>query len=263
MQLQELECSGNNLTELDLTNCTQLQKLECFKNNLIELDLTSCTKLQSLICGFNKLTKLYLANCTLLQELYCNNNNLFELDLTGLDNLNIFQSAYQIVPLTLCKNEIGEYTHTISLNNPTFGNSAISYSNGILKSTDNTVSLTSFTIQTNKPGCELEGEINFSYSNTIINPQGKVQLKIYPNPTTGELRITNYEPQPREGQAQRSSLRINGIEVFDIMGRKVSSHHIVASSYNHLINISHLNSGIYFVKIDTEEGMLTKKIVKL
>jgi len=88
-------------------------------------------------------------------------------------------------------------------------------------------------------------------------------VKIYPNPTTGELQITNYEPQPREGQAQRSSLRINGIEVFDIMGRKVLFYYITATSYNHLINISHLNSGIYFVKIDTEEGMLTKKIVKL
>jgi len=51
------------------------------------------------------------------------------------------------------------------------------------------------------------------------------------------------------------------IEVFDVYGRKLSSNHLIPTSSNHLINISHLYSGIYFVKITTEKGVVTKKII--
>ena len=75
-------------------------------------------------------------------------------------------------------------------------------------------------------------------------------VTIYPNPTTGELTIDN-------GQ-----LRIDNVEVFDVYGRKLSSNHLITSSPHHLINISHLHSGIYFVKITTEAGEVVKKVVK-
>jgi len=75
-------------------------------------------------------------------------------------------------------------------------------------------------------------------------------ITLHPNPTTGELRIENGE------------LRIENVEIFDVYGRKVSSHHIIPTSSNHLINISHLPVGIYFVRISTEKGEVVKKIVK-
>jgi len=74
-------------------------------------------------------------------------------------------------------------------------------------------------------------------------------VHVYPNPTTGKLRITNYE------------LRIEGIEIFDIYGRKISSHHLITTSSNQ-IDISHLPEGVYFVKIQTEAGEVVKKVVK-
>jgi len=91
-------------------------------------------------------------------------------------------------------------------------------------------------------------------------------IEVYPNPTTGELRIEN------------GKLRIENVEVFDVYGRKVSSHHLITSSShhlitsssnhlitsssNHLINISHLPAGTYFVKIMTEQGEVVRKVVK-
>ena len=51
-------------------------------------------------------------------------------------------------------------------------------------------------------------------------------IKVYPNPTTGELRIDN-------GQ-----LTIENVEVFDIYGRKLLSNHLITSSSNHLITSS-------------------------
>jgi hypothetical protein len=76
-----------------------------------------------------------------------------------------------------------------------------------------------------------------------------IDILVYPNPTTGELRITNYE------------LEIKNVEIFDVYGKKqfLSTCSPVHSS---TINISHLPSGIYFVKIVTENQIITKKIMK-
>ena len=80
----------------------------------------------------------------------------------------------------------------------------------------------------------------------------KEDVMIYPNPTTGELRILMNNEQ----------LIMNNIEVFDVFGRKLSSNHLIPTSSNHLINISHLPAGTYFVQITTDSGKITKKIIK-
>ena len=74
-------------------------------------------------------------------------------------------------------------------------------------------------------------------------------LNIYPNPTSGELRIESGE------------LRIEKVEIFDIHGKKVGDWHNNSKSEN-VINISHLSAGVYFVKINTEEGEIVKKVLK-
>jgi len=61
------------------------------------------------------------------------------------------------------------------------------------------------------------------------------KIKIYPNPTNNELRITNYE------------LREGNIEIFDVYGRNVLSHTAYCIPQT-VIDISHLSQGIYFVK---------------
>jgi hypothetical protein len=90
------------------------------------------------------------------------------------------------------------------------------------------------------------------YKDHYIGVSEKVvpEIEVYPNPTTGQLTIEN-------GQ-----LTINNIEIYDVFGRKQSSNHLITSSSHHLINIAHLQAGIYFVRIQTEKGMVGKKIVK-
>jgi hypothetical protein len=74
-------------------------------------------------------------------------------------------------------------------------------------------------------------------------------ITLYPNPTTGELTITNDE------------LKITSIDIFDVYGRKLYSSASSMSQHT-TFNISHLNSGIYFIKITTEVGEVVKKVVK-
>jgi len=68
------------------------------------------------------------------------------------------------------------------------------------------------------------------------------KISIYPNPTTGQITINNEQ------------LTINSIDIFDVYGKKLSHNHLITTSSHHLINISHLAAGIYFVKISTQTG---------
>jgi hypothetical protein len=77
-------------------------------------------------------------------------------------------------------------------------------------------------------------------------PEGG-DVRVYPNPTRGELII----------EMGDMGYGICDIEIFDIMGKKVS--HLTIS---HPISISHLPAGMYFLRIQTENGMITKKIIK-
>jgi len=75
-------------------------------------------------------------------------------------------------------------------------------------------------------------------------------ISIFPNPTSGDLRIESGE------------LKIESVEIYDIYGRILSSNHLITSSSHHLINISHLSAGVYFMKINTEKGQVFRKVLK-
>ena len=251
--LQTLNCNWGYLTKLDVTNCTQLKTLQCRDNRLTTIDITNCKQLQRIECYQNHLTKLDVTNCTQLQTLWCSVNRLIELDLTGRDKLTEFDGNHQFPPaLTLYKNEAEEYTCVILLNNPTFESSAISYSDGVLKSTDTTVLYTPFTVQTNKEGFELSGTMSFIYSDEVgIDSIDDAKLTVYPNPATGELIVTGYE------------LQVTNIEIFDVNGKRQKAESRRQKAEGEMvIDISHLPIGIYFVKVITEQGEVVKKIVK-
>ena len=64
------------------------------------------------------------------------------------------------------------------------------------------------------------------------------ELQIYPNPANNQLRIKNYE------------LRENtDIQIFDIVGKLLQSK-IVNLQSEIILDVSHLSSGLYFLKID-------------
>jgi len=60
----------------------------------------------------------------------------------------------------------------------------------------------------------------------------------------------------------RAGLIVEKIEVLDIVGRIVSVHYPNISSSNPKIDISNLNSGIYFIKIATNQGEIVRKVIK-
>jgi len=74
-------------------------------------------------------------------------------------------------------------------------------------------------------------------------------ISIYPNPVKEELFIT-------------SENRIEKIEICDIAGRTVETQNFASLQRNTTINLSSLPQGVYLVKVYTDKGVVTQKIVK-
>ncbi|MDR2971694.1 MAG: T9SS type A sorting domain-containing protein, partial [Bacteroidales bacterium] len=85
------------------------------------------------------------------------------------------------------------------------------------------------------------------------------EIAIYPNPTKNEFKVSGF------------GFKVSSIEIFDLMGRTVEAHQFPsfggAGVVNNgrpetTINISHLPPGMYFIRITTENGVITRKITR-
>ena len=99
-----LECSGNQLYNLDVSNNTSLIDLRCYSNNsLYSLDVSNNTSLRILDCRANGLSILDLSYNTLLENLACSQNYLTSLDLSNnpvLIELNFYQNNLTSIDLS-------------------------------------------------------------------------------------------------------------------------------------------------------------------
>jgi len=81
----------------------------------------------------------------------------------------------------------------------------------------------------------------------IAETQGIASLKIYPNPTRGEIQVENGE------------LKIENVEIYDVFGRKQKT---IFNFQFSTFNLTDLPAGIYFIHIQTDEGAVVRKVVK-
>ena len=86
-------------------------------------------------------------------------------------------------------------------------------------------------------------------SNSGVNEltQLEEQVSVYPNPTQGQFAITS------------ERFKINNVEVYNVFGEKVYS--AVVNHPSSVINISSQPQGIYFIRANISEGMISKKIL--
>ena len=90
----ELDCSGNQLTNLNVSECISLTKLNSSRNELTSLDVSSCISMAKLNCGINQLTSLDASGCTSLTKLECHNNQLTSLNASGCTSLTELSCSY-------------------------------------------------------------------------------------------------------------------------------------------------------------------------
>ena len=97
-----------------------------------------------------------------------------------------------------------------------------------------------------------EGMVNSEIASYHYIPVGinehEINVSVYPNPTTGLFRIQN------------TGSKIQSVEVYDVFGKLISSTEVNDNDVT--IDVSNYTKGVYFTRIRTENGTVTKKVVK-
>lgn len=100
--LQNLNCSNNSLSTIDLSSNTQLDEINCSNNTLGALDLTNNTNITTVNIANNTFTAFDVSVIPTLQVFNCDGNAIKELDFTtntALTNLSCTANALEILNL--------------------------------------------------------------------------------------------------------------------------------------------------------------------
>ena len=94
------------------------------------------------------------------------------------------------------------------------------------------------------------GESEFSEPYTVVVTDESLEeyanrFEIYPNPANNYLNIDTNE-------------NINEISIYNVVGVMVYSE----QNFNGTIDLSNFNNGVYFIRISTEKGDITKRFIK-
>lgn len=75
-------------------------------------------------------------------------------------------------------------------------------------------------------------------------------IRVYPNPTKGDLFISN-----------DASINLEKVAIYDVSGRLISQQDISNASRLKTVHLNNVSKGIYFVNIYSDKAFITKKII--
>lgn len=105
--LISLLCDNNQLTGIDVSQCSKLKYLSCANNQLQKLDVSNKAELRDLRCNDNPLTELNASNCPKLGSgsytLQIKNTRLLRVNISGCTGLNEFVYNNSIVVNNIIK----------------------------------------------------------------------------------------------------------------------------------------------------------------
>jgi Leucine-rich repeat (LRR) protein len=300
-ELTQLFCNQNNLTSLDLTQTPSLTFTWCYNNSLTSLDLSQNTSLTDISCHTNSIGSLDLSQNTLLTSASIYSNSLTSLNMKNLStttltsffaaqnpNLTCIEvddvaaansvwtnidpaSSFSLdctvyvasiavqgqsgattitspggtlqMEATVLPANADDDTYTWSV---TFGTGSASIDvNGLLTAiTNGTVTV----IATANDASGVTGTEVITISNQDLSVGEQVaieNIRLYPNPATSQLSIN-------------SELKIERIEIMNILGETVKT--IVDPS--NTVDVSELTDGVYFLKLQTDKNVVSKKFIK-
>jgi hypothetical protein len=261
--LTELDCSGNQLTSVDVSQNTALFYLNFSYNQLTTLDVSQNTALIQLGCSYNQLTTLDLSQNIFLDELGCSYNQLTTLDLSQniildelgcrgnqLTSLDLSQN-YELEGLDCRSNQLTSLD-VRNGNNSNFNNFDEFYASGNPNLTcinvDNVTFSTVFWDVTGghidpqhyfSNNCSGAGISDINESNTLI---------LYPNPTNGDFTITGLELVGY----------VSSLSITDMNGKVVKVLDTKATKFS----MASIKPGVYFLNILSGNKQEVLKIVK-
>ena len=105
-----------------------------------------------------------------------------------------------------------------------------------------------YTCDITKGGCTIQNTFSLSVPLSTTDFALNSYFKVFPNPTTGVININ------------MTDFRTAKTTLYDLNGKVLKTQVIENTSSK--INISDLSKGVYLLKIETENGSITKQIIK-
>ena len=221
MALEVLVCHGTLLGSLDLSNNLNLRLLNCVNSQLTNLDLSNNTLLTNLVASDNLFTSLDLSSNTALQALVCQNTSLSSLILSNGNNM-VLENIDVRFNTSLSCIEVDDENEANAENGV--------YANWLKD-----------TMATYSEDCAA----TLSMDTTLFK---HLDIEVYPNPSDGVFNVRSNE-----------NLHLNQLQLFDIHGKLISN---INTNGAHFYPLSiNLQNGIYFLKVKTKKGVISKKII--
>jgi hypothetical protein len=265
-ELTMLRCGHNHITSIEMDNNNKLRELKCVKNKLSGLDVSHCAGLTDLGCSLNQLTSLVLNTELEFLECYGNRLSLNYLfassEIMGEEGQRWFgtqnlppQNVGVGVPLFTDQsvfNSIFTIYSVMTQNGVPVPESRYTVANGTIMFHESgvyKVAMTNDAIITSFSFDPAEVVVMLQVGDVGTVENKKAEIDVFPNPTTGELKIKS------------NGLKIEGMEVFDMYGRNLD---LCSPSVSpDMIDVSYLPAGLYLLKINTETGVVIQKISKI
>jgi Secretion system C-terminal sorting domain len=228
----------NSLNISDITGIEDFSALTlfgCAFNQLTSINVTQNLALTTLNCNTNLLNNLDVTQNTALTNLNCSFNSLTSLDAAQNTALTSFNCQNNTLTCLNIRNGNNTNLPLISAtNNPNLN--CIEVDNVNYSTTNWTLidPQTSFSTNCNNT-CSTVGINEYSYSN----------FNIYPNPALNQLTI-------------ETELATSKVSIVDLTGKTITT----INRQTKQIDVAYLPSGIYFIKITTDEKTITRKFVK-
>ncbi|MFQ6600295.1 leucine-rich repeat domain-containing protein [Flavobacterium sp. C3NV] len=224
--ITSLDLSNTNIKDITgIENFTALTTLDLSNNQITTLDLSKNVLLETLNVSSNQITTLDLSKNVNLRIVYVVNNPLISLNLKNGNNKNF------VLPVETGKKSASLYTSFLGLTTL-----------GCIQVDDADYS--------NANWSKIK-EANTTYSNTCkslgIEDNTFDKVAIYPNPTKGEVNISN--------------IKVEKATVYNSLGQLVRTFILDSSNSNNTINLSGLPKGVYYIYLINQDAASAKKII--
>ena len=235
-KLFQLTCYGSGLTNLNTSSNLMLASIYIDGANLTNLDFSTNLNLENFTVKNSNLQSINIDNLQFVKSLSLSQNKLTTLDFSNLFNLQGFDVSDNLLTQLSMKNNSIEDSFNI-YGNPSLQSICCDANETIyVENQCNFLDYNNTNVTSNCSG------INLSTENVEFQEN---KLALYPNPASSILNIA-------------TKAIIDSISVSDINGRFVATNLFDSNK----IDVQNLQSGIYFIRIESNSESKTLKFVK-
>jgi len=260
LALTILKCNESKVSSLNVSNNIKLEELFCMSNQLTNLDLSANFLLRSINCSGNKIADLNLTKNTALTNLNCSFNKLSALDVSIQPALTILEcNDNQLTTLDVSKNTalksfscINNLLTSLNLKN---GKNAFfywdsSYHINFVGNPNLTCILVDDVDYSNKNWAERKDHTTtYSLNCSSLGLEENIfeRAVVYPNPTKGEINIQNAE--------------LEKVKVYNSLGQLIKSFDLNSRNTNYTINLAGLAKGVYYLYMINQDVASAKRVI--